>query len=95
MKIKFGSVVENIVTRKEFPLKKAQKVLKGKTIAVLGYGIQGPAQALNMRDNGIKVIVGQHGDRLALEDLLGLLEREFLARHDLFGDAAEINLHFR
>ncbi|MBR6587994.1 MAG: ketol-acid reductoisomerase [Kiritimatiellae bacterium] len=59
MKINFGGVTENIVTRKEFPLKKAQKVLKGKTIAVLGYGIQGPAQALNMRDNGINVIVGQ------------------------------------
>ena len=59
MDIKFGNVVEKIVTRKEFPLKKAQKVLKGKTIAVLGYGIQGPGQALNMRDNGINVIVGQ------------------------------------
>ena len=59
MKIKFGDTVENIVTRKEFPLKKAQQVLKGKTIAVLGYGIQGPAQALNMRDNGVNVIVGQ------------------------------------
>ena len=59
MKINFGGVIENIVTRKEFPLKKAQKVLKGKTIAVLGYGIQGPGQALNMRDNGINVIVGQ------------------------------------
>ena len=59
MKINFGGVTEDIVTRKEFPLKKAQKVLKGKTVAVLGYGIQGPAQALNMRDNGIKVIVGQ------------------------------------
>jgi ketol-acid reductoisomerase len=59
MKIKFGDVTENIVMRKEFPLKKAQKVLKGKTVAVLGYGIQGPGQALNMRDNGINVIVGQ------------------------------------
>ena len=59
MKIKFGTVAEEITTRKEFPLKKAQKVLKGKTVAVLGYGIQGPGQALNMRDNGIKVIVGQ------------------------------------
>ena len=59
MKIKFGTVAEDITTRKEFPLKKAQKVLKGKTIAVLGYGIQGPGQALNMRDNGINVIVGQ------------------------------------
>lgn len=59
MKIKFGKETENIVTRKEFPLKKAQEVLAGKTIAVLGYGIQGPGQALNMRDNGINVIVGQ------------------------------------
>ena len=59
MKIKFGKVAENIVTRKEFPLEKARKVLAGKTVAVLGYGIQGPGQALNMRDNGINVIVGQ------------------------------------
>ncbi len=59
MKIKFGKVAENITTRKEFPLKKAREVLKGKTIAVLGYGIQGPGQALNMRDNGFNVIVGQ------------------------------------
>ena len=58
-KIDFGGVVEDIVTRKEFPLKKAQKVLKGKTIAVIGYGVQGPAQSLNMRDNGFNVIVGQ------------------------------------
>ena len=59
MDINFGGVVENITTRKEFSLKKAQKVLKGMTIAVLGYGIQGPGQALNMRDNGFNVIVGQ------------------------------------
>lgn len=59
MKIKFGDVQEVITTRKEFPLKKAQTVLKDMTVAVLGYGIQGPGQALNMRDNGINVIVGQ------------------------------------
>ena len=59
MKVKFGAVAENITTRKEFPLKKAREVLKGKKIAVLGYGIQGPGQALNMRDNGFDVIVGQ------------------------------------
>ena len=66
MKINFGGVIENIVTRKEFPLKKAQKVLKGKTVAVLGYGIQGPGQALNMRDNGINVIVGQRKSTKAM-----------------------------
>jgi len=58
-KINFGGTVEDIVTREEFPLEKAREVLKNETVAVLGYGVQGPAQALNMRDNGINVIVGQ------------------------------------
>ena len=58
-KINFGGVVENVVTRDEFPLEKARKILKKEVVAVLGYGVQGPAQALNMRDNGIKVIIGQ------------------------------------
>lgn len=57
--MKFANTQENVVTRKEFPLSKAQEVLKDETVAVLGYGVQGPAQALNMKDNGIKVIVGQ------------------------------------
>ena len=58
-KINFGGVDEEVVTRKEFSMTKARKALKGQTIAVVGYGVQGPAQALNMRDNGFKVIVGQ------------------------------------
>jgi len=58
-KIDFGGVVETVVTRKEYPLKKAQAVLKKEVIAVIGYGVQGPAQSLNMRENGINVIVGQ------------------------------------
>ncbi len=58
-KLKFGTVEENVVTREEFPLKKAQEVLRNETIAVLGYGVQGPGQALNLKDNGINVIVGQ------------------------------------
>jgi len=57
--IDFGGVKEEVVMRKEFPMAKARKVLKGETIAVIGYGVQGPAQGLNMRDNGFKVIVGQ------------------------------------
>ena len=57
--INFGGERETVVTRKEFPLAKARKVLKGETVAVIGYGVQGPAQALNMKDNGIRVIVGQ------------------------------------
>jgi ketol-acid reductoisomerase len=58
-KINFGGVEEEVVTRDEFPLEKAREVLKNEVVAVLGYGVQGPAQAMNMRDNGIKVIVGQ------------------------------------
>src|SRR6201991_167275 len=58
-KLNFGGVEENVVTREEFPLSKAQEILKNETIAVIGYGVQGPGQSLNMRDNGFNVIVGQ------------------------------------
>jgi ketol-acid reductoisomerase len=55
----FGGVEENVVTREEFPLSKAKEVLKNEIIAVIGYGVQGPGQSLNLRDNGFNVIVGQ------------------------------------
>ncbi len=58
----FGGVEENVVTRDEFPLEKAREVLKNETIAVIGYGVQGPGQALNLRDNGFNVIIGQRKD---------------------------------
>ncbi len=58
-KIDFGGVLETVVTREEFPLSKAREVLKDEVIAVIGYGVQGPAQAQNMKDNGINVIIGQ------------------------------------
>jgi ketol-acid reductoisomerase len=58
-KLNFGGTVEEVVTREEFPLSKAQDILKDEIIAVLGYGVQGPGQAMNMRDNGINVIIGQ------------------------------------
>ena len=61
-KINFGGVEETVVTREEFPLSKAQEVLKNETVAVIGYGVQGPAQSLNMKDNGINVIIGQSPD---------------------------------
>lgn len=57
--INFGGKKENIVTRAEFPMSRAKKVLKKETIAIIGYGVQGPAQGLNLRDNGFNVIVGQ------------------------------------
>src|SRR6187397_3600862 len=58
-KINFGGTIEEVVTREEFPMEKALDVLKNETIAIIGYGVQGPAQALNLRDNGFNVIVGQ------------------------------------
>lgn len=57
--INFGGVEENVVTREEFPLEKAREVLRNETIAVIGYGVQGPGQSLNLKDNGFNVIVGQ------------------------------------
>ena len=58
-KMKIGGVEETVVTRSEFPLSKAREVLKDEVIAILGYGVQGPGQSLNLRDNGFNVIVGQ------------------------------------
>jgi len=57
--IDFGGVQEHVVTREEFSLDRAREILKHETVAVIGYGVQGPGQALNLRDNGIRVIVGQ------------------------------------
>ncbi len=57
--IDFGGVKEEVIVRKEFPMSRARKVLKKEVIAVLGYGVQGPAQSLNLRDNGFNVIIGQ------------------------------------
>ncbi len=58
-RLNFGGVEETVVTREEFTLDKAREVLKNETIAVIGYGVQGPGQGLNLRDNGFNVIVGQ------------------------------------
>ncbi|UCH13034.1 MAG: ketol-acid reductoisomerase [Bacteroidales bacterium] len=58
-KINFGGVEEDVITREEYPLSKAQNSLQNEVVAVIGYGVQGPAQSLNMKDNGINVIVGQ------------------------------------
>lgn len=55
----FGGIEENVVTREEFPLEKAREVMKDEVIAVIGYGVQGPGQSLNLKDNGFNVIIGQ------------------------------------
>lgn len=79
-KINFGGVTENVVTREEFPLSKAKEVLSKDTVAVIGYGVQGPAQALNLRDNGFNVIVGQRKGGASWEKALadGWVEGETL-----------------
>ena len=45
--IDFGGVKEEVVMRDEFPMKKARQVLKDETVAIIGYGVQGPGQGLN------------------------------------------------
>lgn len=57
--IDFGGVKEEVIKREEFPMSKALDILKDETIAVIGYGAQGPGQSLNLKDNGFRVIVGQ------------------------------------
>ena len=68
--LNFGGVVENVVTRDELTLQQSQEILKNETLAVLGYGVQGPGQALNLRDNGINVIVGQRKGSASWEKAL-------------------------
>jgi ketol-acid reductoisomerase len=80
-KLNFGGVEENVVTREEFPLAKAQEVLKDEVIAVIGYGVQGPGQALNQRDNGVKVIVGQRRNSKSWEKAI---RDGFVPGEDLF-----------
>lgn len=58
-RIDFGGTRETVITRQEFPMARARRILRDETIAVIGYGVQGPAQSLNLKDNGFKVIVGQ------------------------------------
>lgn len=64
-KIDFGGVVEEVITADEYSVEKARDVLKGETITVLGYGVQGPGQALNLKDNGFQVIIGQREEEPA------------------------------
>lgn len=70
--IKIAGVVEHCVERSDYPPEKIKQILKDEVIAVLGYGVQGRGQSLNMRDNGLNVIVGLRegsaGWKLALED---------------------------
>ena len=90
--INFGGVNETVITRDEFPLAKAQETLKHEVIAVIGYGVQGPGQSLNLRDNGFNVIVGQRKGGKSWEKALadGWIEGETLFDIDEACDNATI-----
>jgi len=79
-KINFGGTIEEVVTRNEFPLEKAKMELKKEVIAVIGYGVQGPGQSLNLKDNGFNVIVGQRKNSKSWDKAIkdGWIERESL-----------------
>ncbi|HET6490791.1 MAG TPA: ketol-acid reductoisomerase [Syntrophales bacterium] len=67
--LNIGGVVEEVITSEEFTLEKARKVLKDEVVAIIGYGVQGRGQALNLRDNGINVIVGEeYNTKKAIEE---------------------------
>ena len=103
--LNFAGTFENVVTREEFPLSKAQRVLKDEVVAVIGYGVQGPGQALNQKDNGINVIVGQRKNSKSWDKAVrdGFVEGETLFEIEealkrgtiicyLLSDAAQIQL---
>src|SRR5438309_1311963 len=56
--IKIGDSVETVVERADFPPERLKAILGKETVAVLGYGVQGRSQSLNMKDNGVNVIIG-------------------------------------
>lgn len=93
--MQFGQTQEEIITREEFPLAKAQEILKNETVAILGYGVQGPGQALNLRDNGIKVIIGQRKGTLSWDKALkdGWKENETLFELEVAAEKGTIIMY--
>src|SRR5437879_2812848 len=57
-KIKIGDIAETVVERADYPPERLKAILGKETVAVLGYGVQGRGQSLNMKDNGVNVIIG-------------------------------------
>ncbi|MFO0964367.1 MAG: ketol-acid reductoisomerase [Gemmataceae bacterium] len=56
--IQIGSSKETVVERADYPAERIKAILGNETVAVLGYGVQGRGQSLNMKDNGLNVIIG-------------------------------------
>src|SRR5439155_27385914 len=59
--IQIGDSKETVVERADFPPERLRAILGKETVAVLGYGVQGRGQSMNMKDNGVNVIVGLRG----------------------------------
>src|SRR5437588_2438419 len=57
-RINIGNVPETVVERADFPPERLRAILSKETVAILGYGVQGRGQSLNMKDNGVNVIIG-------------------------------------
>src|SRR5450631_3461714 len=57
-KIQIGNSAETVVERADYPPERIKAILGKETVAVLGYGVQGRGQSLNMKDNGVNVIIG-------------------------------------
>src|SRR5438477_8230501 len=57
-KIQIGNSAENVVERSDYPPERIQAILGKETVAVLGYGVQGRGQSLNLKDNGVHVLIG-------------------------------------
>jgi ketol-acid reductoisomerase len=70
--IQVGDVTETVVERSDYPPERLRAILGPETVAVLGYGVQGRGQSLNMKDNGVTVLIGQREKTrswdLAVED---------------------------
>ena len=59
--------MEKVVERADYPKEKLGEIFGEDTFGMLGYGTQGRGQALNLRDNGMKVIVGvREGGRVGI-----------------------------
>jgi ketol-acid reductoisomerase len=82
----FGGVKEEVVTRQEFPLSKAKEILKDEVIAIIGYGPQGHGQSLNLRDNGMSVVIGQRKGGKGWNDAL---QDGWVEGKNLFPDVGE------
>ncbi|CAN6596469.1 ketol-acid reductoisomerase, mitochondrial [Trichomonascus vanleenenianus] len=78
--INFGGTEEEVHERADWPREKLLDYFKNDTLALIGYGSQGYGQGLNLRDNGLNVILGLRKTGKSWQDALddGWVEGENL-----------------